>query len=105
MVNSTITSSAVMAQSENAYASMNQAARAGRYYESLVQSEEWRFKALAIRLRIRDGQNFPIPLFTAAVDDTVYLWIITPKGPVTLEDPADMFPSDALITQINLLIS
>lgn len=39
-----------------------------------------------------------------ATDDTVFAFLVVNDLPVTLSDPKGLFPSDAFITQLRLLI-
>lgn len=55
-----------------------------------------------VEMRLRG----PIPLKnfgTFLEGDKVYVAVVTPTGAVFLEDSADLFPSDVLMTQLRLL--
>jgi hypothetical protein len=59
---------------------------------------------IASRLRV-PVRNFPFAKFsTYEQNGTVYVFIVLPAGPVTLEDDASLFPSDGLMAQLRLLI-
>lgn len=61
-------------------------------------------RVLATRLRVRQGDLFPLEFIDFHVGkDKVYVFCVTPTGATIIEDGLDLFPSDALITAINLL--
>ena len=69
-----------------------------------LQSEHYRMKLIAMRLRIPEGNKIPYQdLFTSFSDDKVFVFVVQDGQAVTLEDTATMFPSDQLITQLRLL--
>ncbi len=69
-----------------------------------MQSELYRMKLLAMRLRIPEGNTLPYQdLFTSLAGDKVFVFVVQDGQAVTLEDTAAMFPSDQLITQLRLL--
>lgn len=68
------------------------------------ESTSWRRDALWQRLRLHPRDE-PFEHFnTGLTNDKVYLFLIYKKSPVMLEDDRAMYPSDALITQLRLLI-
>lgn len=74
--------------------------------EELMSYPAHRLKMLSLRLRIQEG-TFPksfTDLHTALAGDKVYVFIVKGADAVTLEDNAGLFPSDALVTQIRLLM-
>jgi hypothetical protein len=69
-----------------------------------LQSEHYRMKLIAMRLRIPEGNKLPYQdLFTSLAGDKVFVFVVQDGQAVTLEDTATMFPSDQLITQLRLL--
>jgi hypothetical protein len=71
---------------------------------SLIESEAYRHKLLAMRLRIPEGTKMPYQdLFSSLAGDKVFVFIVQDNQAVTLEDSTVMFPSDQLITQLRLL--
>lgn len=69
----------------------------------MPDKEELR-RTLAVRLRSRPGDVFPLDFIEFHVGkDKVYVFCVTPTGATIIEDGLDLFPSDALITAINLL--
>lgn len=69
----------------------------------MPDKEELR-RTLAVRLRARPGDVFPLDFIEFHVGkDKVYVFCVTPTGATIIEDGLDLFPSDALITAINLL--
>lgn len=71
---------------------------------SALSSESYRHKLIAMRLRIPEGQSIGYQdLFTSLAGDKVYVFVVQDNQAVTLEDDANMFPSDQLITQLRLL--
>lgn len=71
---------------------------------SVIESEVYRHRLLAMRLRLLEGETFPYQdLFTSLAGDKVFVFVVQDNQAVTLEDNATMFPSDQLITQLRLL--
>lgn len=71
---------------------------------SVIENEAYRFKLVAMRLRLRDGEKIPFQFFgTALGGDKVFVFVVQDNEAVTLEDSTVMFPSDQLITQLRLL--
>lgn len=59
---------------------------------------------IALRLRWLPGNLPPLDaLFAHRADDKVFVFVVVDGQAVTLEDGWDLFPSDALITQLRLL--
>jgi hypothetical protein len=60
---------------------------------------------LAMRLHVPDHTKLPFHyLSTALTDDKVFVFIIIDGQAVTLSDERAIFPSDALVTQVRLLM-
>lgn len=71
---------------------------------SILDSEAYRHKLLAMRLRVPEGQRMPFhDLFTSLAGDKVFVFVVQDGQAVTLEDEAPLYPSDQLITQLRLL--
>lgn len=71
---------------------------------SAIENEPYRFKLLAMRLRMLEGEKFPFEhLFTGHTGDKVFVVIIDKGECLTFEDSAALFPSDTLITQIRMI--
>lgn len=69
----------------------------------MPDKEELR-RTLGVRLRARPGDVYPLDFIEFHVGkDKVYVFCVTPTGATIIEDGLDLFPSDALITAINLL--
>ena len=69
-----------------------------------VERNEWRHRAIYMRLRIPEGGNHPFQYMSSAyAGDKVFVFVVQDNQAVTLEDDATMFPSDQLITQLRLL--
>lgn len=62
---------------------------------------------IAMRLRITEGYIMPLPHMSAYVNDKVAIVFVVNKDnkPLAIEDDVNLFPSDALITQLRLLIA
>lgn len=72
--------------------------------ESMVDEDHWRHNALGTRLRLHQGARVPFQhLSHAHVNGKVFVFIVQNNQAVTLEDSAEMFPSDTLISALNLL--
>jgi len=61
---------------------------------------------IAMRLHIPNGERINLQFISAYVSDKVaYVFVVDNHGKhVTLEDTPDLFPSDALITSLRLII-
>jgi hypothetical protein len=61
---------------------------------------------IAMRMRWTSGMLFPLPHISAYVKGNVAIVFVVNKEnkPVCLEDDAELFPSDSLITQLRLLV-
>lgn len=61
---------------------------------------------ISMRMRIPNGERFPLPHIDAYVtkDVAVVFTIDKSNRPVIIEDDPGLFPSDTLITQLRLLI-
>lgn len=71
---------------------------------SVIENEAYRFKLVAMRLRLLDGERMPFQFFgTALGGDKVFVFVVQDNEAITLEDSTVMFPSDQLITQLRLL--
>lgn len=71
---------------------------------TVLDSELHRSKLIAMRLRLREGDRMPFQdLFTSLAGDKVFVFVVQDNQAVTLEDDANLFPSDQLITQLRLL--
>ena len=71
---------------------------------SVIENEMYRSKLVAMRLRLREGENMPFQYFaTALAGDKVFVFVVQDGQAVVLEDDAPLFPSDKLITQLRLL--
>lgn len=69
-----------------------------------VDDEIFRSAVVRMRLRVREGAGMPFEFFGShATSETVYVFIVQNGKPVMLEDDPNLFPSDNLITQLNLL--
>lgn len=75
-----------------------------------IQAEDWNGKTtplamIAMRLRIRNGDPWPVDHMTAHVtDNEAFVFIVNKGKPTVIEDDPALFPSDALITQLRLII-
>jgi len=69
-----------------------------------VKDPLFRNRLLLMRLRAREGEHLFQDMHTSFANDKVFVFIVTKDQPLTLEDDAGMFPSDALITQLRLLM-
>ena len=59
---------------------------------------------LAMRLHLKHGEPMPFDHIDAYVDgDKAFVFIVNKGEAVTLADDGNLFPSDALITKINLM--
>jgi hypothetical protein len=70
-----------------------------------IRNAEWRSRALNMRMR---WDRVPFEAFFThyiTAKEEVVLFIVYKDTAITLTDPAAMFPSDALITQLRLLTS
>lgn len=69
-----------------------------------ISTDLWRMRALAMRLRISEGHQLPFQhLSTAWTGEKVFVFVVEHDQAVTLEDDANLFPSDVLITQLRLI--
>ena len=69
-----------------------------------IEHREFRVKLLAMRLRVEEDAPLPWSFIeTAFENDTVFVFVLSGGKPVVLEDDANLFPSDTLITQLRLL--
>ena len=69
-----------------------------------IVSDIWRLHALAMRLRVREGDGFPFRhISTAWAGEKIFIFIVTKNGAVTFEDDAALFPSDTIITALRLI--
>lgn len=69
-----------------------------------ISTDSWRMRALAMRLRISEGHQLPFQhLSTAWTGEKVFVFVVEHDQAVTLEDDANLFPSDVLITQLRLI--
>lgn len=72
--------------------------------ENDIAFPETRKAMLAMRLRIPEGARFPFDcLETHWGEEKVFIFVVQDDKPVILEDPAELFPSDTLITQLRLI--
>jgi hypothetical protein len=70
-----------------------------------VADEQFRMKAIAMRLRLTQGERFPFDHFsTAHSGDKVFAFLVVKGSPVVLEDESVMFPSDTFMTQLRMLM-
>ncbi len=59
---------------------------------------------IAMRLHLAVGQEYPFEFMEAhRSGDTVHVFVVVNDKPITLSDGHTMFPSDDLITKLNLL--
>lgn len=61
---------------------------------------------LAARLRIKEGDILPFQFLQAAKKDNGTGWVVfvmQSNMPIVLEDSEELFPSDALISKLNML--
>lgn len=78
-------------------------ALAGEAYN--IRNAEWRSRALTMRMR---WDKVPFDAFFThyiTAKEEMVLFIVYKDTAITLTDPAAMFPSDALVTQLRLLTS
>lgn len=69
-----------------------------------IGSPDWRMRAIAMRLHLRNGERLPFDhVSTAVTDEKAFVFLVVKKQLVTLEDDINLFPSDTLITQLRLL--
>lgn len=74
------------------------------YSTNDIAFPETRKAMLAMRLRIPEGARFPFDcLETHWGEEKVFIFVVQDDKPVILEDPAELFPSDTLITQLRLI--
>jgi hypothetical protein len=60
---------------------------------------------IAMRLHIKEGHAMPFEFLRAhRTTDRVYVFIVDKEQAVTLEDDHGLFPSDALITKLRLMV-
>jgi hypothetical protein len=70
-----------------------------------VADEQFRMKAIGMRLRLTQGERFPFDHFsTAHSGDKVFAFLVVKGSPVVLEDESVMFPSDTFMTQLRMLM-
>jgi hypothetical protein len=70
-----------------------------------VADEQFRMKAIAMRLRLTQGERFPFEHFsTAHSGEKVFAFLVVKGSPVVLEDESVMFPSDTFMTQLRMLM-
>lgn len=61
---------------------------------------------IAMRLRLPEGHKFNVDHIHAFLDkEKAFVFIVNKGQSVTIEDEVDLFPSDALITQLRLIIT
>ncbi len=60
---------------------------------------------IAMRMRWPEGRTLPMSYLSAhQTEDTVFVFMVHNKQAVVIEDEAIMFPSDALITKLRLML-
>ena len=69
-----------------------------------ITADQWRMRALAMRLRIAEGSMMPFQhISTAYTGEQVFIFVVQNGEAVVLTDESSLFPSDTLITQLRLL--
>lgn len=69
-----------------------------------MTDEHERMRMLGMRLRVPQGAELPFEhISTALSGETVFVFVLSGGKPAILEDGADLFPSDTLITQLRLI--
>ncbi len=87
----------------NTMSGVGQAAQARVPTPYIPEKEELR-RVLGVRLRARPGDTYPLEFIDFHVaKDRVYVFCVAKEGATIIEDDIWLFPSDALITAINLL--
>lgn len=72
--------------------------------DNTVSNENFRMRALGMRLRLKEGEMFPFEhLNTAHSGEKVFCFLVVKNSPVVLEDEAVLFPSDTLVSQLLML--
>lgn len=70
-----------------------------------ITSSVWRHRAVAMRMRYKDGEGLPFAYFsTHYTGEKVFAFIVVKDQPVTLEDEGALFPSDTFMTQLRMLM-
>lgn len=70
-----------------------------------LEDDHWRLKLLGMRLRLSEGQTWPFQhITTALTEEQVLIFLVKNDKGVILEDERGLFPSDALITQLRVLM-
>jgi hypothetical protein len=68
-------------------------------------SEEMAYQLLAGRLRISEYEVMPFAHISMHMTpEKAILFVVTQGGPVIIEDPMELYPSDSLVTQLRMLI-
>lgn len=60
-------------------------------------------RVLASRLRMREGDMYPLHIDFCVKPEKVYVFVVGDNGATIIEDDPNLFPSDALITALKLL--
>lgn len=69
-----------------------------------IEDQRHRKNMLAMRLRIKEGEQFPFDhIDTALGKEKVFVFIMQNDQAVVLEDDPFLFPSDTLMTQLRLI--
>jgi len=73
-------------------------------YGDPIESHRERHQMLAMRLRVKEAEKLPFDdLHTSLGKEKVFVFVMQSDTAVTLEDDRNLFPSDALITQLRLI--
>jgi len=68
-------------------------------------SEEMAYQLLAGRLRISEYEVMPFAHISMHMTpEKAILFVVAQGGPVIIEDPMELYPSDSLVTQLRMLI-
>jgi len=71
----------------------------------MVGNETFRHRILCERMRVREGDALPFEWFGSALSgDVVHVFVVKGGKAITIEDDANLYPSDALVASL-LLIS
>jgi hypothetical protein len=69
-----------------------------------LNSDRGRLNMLAMRLRVKEGEVWPFDsIQTSLGNEKIFVFIVQGDKPAILEDDADLFPSDTLVTQLRLI--
>lgn len=69
-----------------------------------IDSPDSLLRMLAMRFRLQDGQMFPFEfIMPTKSKDKVIVFLVVNGEPTYVEDGADLYPSDALITKLRLI--